>query len=844
MNLRKSILSLLLATSILFVGGMGWIVYQQSARNLTHQLQGESERAAFLISQRLVEQSERLTSQARLVAGMPFVQAAISTRDVVRIRRATRDMVRDTGVDLVAFHTPDGKALAAFWSDAYTQADDQNLAPTLPETPPPLVYLLVDGESMFHGVSVPVNAGGKLLGYVTMAAALNERFLDNVTVAANGHALLYLDGEPSVHDAQLDITGILPLVPGESPAVQLTIAGDPWHQVVSAPLAMLSGRVRAAVLLPQVEEMAQLETLRRTVLFYALAGFLVLALLGWLFVDRLTKPLESLTRAADDVAAGNLDKTVPEEGVGEIGTLSRAFNAMVGAISERDRELLRHTTNLEALREGASDAIFVLDLKGNVVAANSKACKWVDMTPKELIGTHICEVMVDPQMCITGPLADPEALAGEVVFEMELIGSGAGPIPVEVNCGPVKGVEPPVVQLFARDLSERTRLRAQLLRAQKLEAIGTLAGGIAHDFNNLLTGIAGYAALARMDLPDEHPAQPSLATVEETVERGASLCRQLLSAARKGRPRTGPVEMNTVVEEAVSLCQHTFPPAIGWELNLGENLPATEADADQLHQVFINLLVNARDAIGDHPGILTITTERVPVAPDQPLARSEGLEPGDYLAATIRDSGPGIAKEDMERIFDPFFTTKEVGKGTGLGLSTVFGIAGDHGGTVVVDSSPGLGAAFTCYFPVSTGVAIEETHPLPISPIKDGVATGRRILIVDDEPSVRELLKSALITQGHEVIAAENGLQAVSLVADSPEQPPDLAVVDMLMPGMNGRETVQALRKQIPGLPVIFATGYMGEDVTLDDLGEPVPQLMLKPFRIAKLIETVTETLG
>ena len=848
MNLRNRILLVLLAVSLVFTVALGWLVYRDSVRHMEQELAREAEQIASLSTQRLIQQQERLSAEARLLAEFPEVKGGLEHNDSRSLQRIIGVVVDAARIDMLLVQRPDGDVLAS-WTVNTTAAG----LPT--RTVPPMPgrgMLLMVGDELSQAVAEPVHSGDGAIGYVTAGALLNQDFLDDVSRSSEANLVLFLDNRPYRGTSSLGDDWEAIRQWSQLPGDAVRLGRDEWQVVVSAPLALVSERVRLGVLLSRTEYRQQMHSVRNNTMLAVLGAALVLGMAGLIFANRLVAPLARLTDAARRVAAGERGVPVPGGGVGEIADLSVAFNTMVQAVQSRDAELQRRMGDLQALREGASDAIFILDLDGRIRSANSKACEWTGRPLAVLEGMNLFDVLHMEENRPSPSKAAAVGIAAKKnvwqidggVFQAALEPPGGERVPVEISGGLVPGVDPPVIQLFARDLRERQSLQDQLLQAQKLEAIGTLAGGIAHDFNNLLTGIGGHAQLARMDLPLEHPAQESLAVVEEAVERGANLCRQLLGAARKGRREVRRVNLNTVVEEAVHLCQQTFSPAIGWDIRLAGPLPGVQADAGQVHQVLMNLLVNARDAIGDNQGLLTLVTATGPVGADHALVRSGQLAEGAYVTLTVMDSGMGIPHEHLARIFDPFFTTKEAGKGTGLGLSTVFGILREHGGAIEVSSRAGKGTAFTCFFPAEDSpVPLAEASETPDLAAPPAVA--RRILVVDDEESIRELIHSVLGTCGHQVVMAENGLRAMDLL-DSMNGAgmPDLAVLDMLMPGMNGRDTALALRRRIPGLPILFITGYMGEDTNLEIPGGPPPRLVNKPFRTAQLIATINEMLA
>ncbi|MFQ5508383.1 MAG: ATP-binding protein [Leptospirillia bacterium] len=777
---------------------------------------------------------------------MGFVQSNLSTRDGARLRRLSTGLLGDLAGDVVMFNDPMGRGLAAVWAESY--GDLAERYPVLPlfSVPPPPTQLLEYEGALFQGVTLPVEPGGHLLGYLTLAARMDSTFLGDVIRGTDADLVLLLDGRPVVGSSP-EIKAMLPQMAslGHTTGGTMSVGDEVWRVEVSAPQGMLSGRVQAAVLVSEVTMRSEVSRLRWWVFLGGVSAFVGIGALGSLLVVRLTEPMARLTDAAEQVARGNLNTTVPEDAGGEIGALSRAFNVMVSTIKGRDSQLSRQMQDLEALREGAFAAIFITDPRYRIISGNGKAAEWTGIPLTNLPGTDLFSLLKPDQDGREWPLDDPDLLRDGATFEWGMIAGDGHIMPVEISGGQVAGIDPPVLQFFLRDLTEQKALQEQLLRSQKLEAIGTLAGGIAHDFNNLLAGIGGHSELVRMELPEDHPAQSSMETIEEAVARGAGLCRQLLGAARKEQQDFSVVDANQVVDEVVSLCRHTFPPAIRWDVRLDPQELRIQSDPGQFHQVLMNLLVNARDAIGAAEGRITVTSGESVVRPGDPLSQTDRLEPSRYVTISVSDTGCGIPKADQRRIFDPFYTTKEVGKGTGLGLSTVFDIVRNHGGTVTVHSKEGEGTRFSCYFPASR-LASEENLAGAIArkknPGEGGVSA--RIMVVDDEAAIRDILQILLLSNGYDVVVAENGLRAIQLLDQDSDMMPDLAIVDMLMPGMDGRDTVREMRQRFPGLPVVFATGYVDEDVDLSGFGSPNPVILAKPFRLERLSAIVDEQLS
>lgn len=383
---------------------------------------------------------------------------------------------------------------------------------------------------------------------------------------------------------------------------------------------------------------------------------------------------------------------------------------------------------------------------------------------------------------------------------------------------------------------EKEKIRNQLFQAQKMEAIGTLAGGIAHDFNNMLQGILGYASLLKIKIPQTDPIYKPIDVIERTAERAAELTRQLLGFARKGKYFVETLNINDLVAEVMKIISRTFDRSIEIKTNLSDNIWLFEGDKGQIESVILNLCVNARDAM-QGGGILMISTYNSEV--------KEGgfpyswARPGSYVVISVKDTGVGMDQETMKHIFEPFFTTKEVGKGTGMGLAMVYGVVKNHGGFITVDSELGKGSIFTIYLP-----ATEEKVKTVVEKIKTPATGSGTILIVDDEESIRNLLKDSLSGLGYNIIEASNGKEAVDIF-NAKKENIDLVILDLIMPEMGGEETLIRLRQEDPHIKVIIATGFGVTESLQEALREKgVSGFINKPFNIAELTEMIRVALN
>jgi hypothetical protein len=385
---------------------------------------------------------------------------------------------------------------------------------------------------------------------------------------------------------------------------------------------------------------------------------------------------------------------------------------------------------------------------------------------------------------------------------------------------------------LVRDITERTQLELELRQSQKMEGIGQLAGGIAHDFNNLLTVIQGNSDLALEGLDPSSPSHADICEIKRAAMSAAALTKQLLAFGRRQVLQPRPIELRAVTLEIQNMLSRLIGDNIELILNLDDAAGCVLADPGQIEQVIINLVVNARDAMPDG-GRITISTKTVPHQIKSAVAASGVCE-----RLLVTDNGVGMDSATRDRIFEPFFTTKPVGHGTGLGLSTVHGIVKQSGGELHVATAPGKGTSFTIYFPqVSTSAPVEPARTSSRS--ANGSET---ILVVEDQPALRELVRRVLEQKGYRVLEAPNGEQAVR-VAEGSARPIQLVITDVVMPGMNARAMAERIRGVWPTVRVLYMSGYHDDDVMLQSLATAKVDFLQKPFLPYDLAEKVRAVL-
>jgi two-component system, cell cycle sensor histidine kinase and response regulator CckA len=388
----------------------------------------------------------------------------------------------------------------------------------------------------------------------------------------------------------------------------------------------------------------------------------------------------------------------------------------------------------------------------------------------------------------------------------------------------------------AQDITDRRLLEEQLRQSQKMEAIGRLAGGIAHDLNNALTAIAGYAELALGELANEHTARADVEEIRRAAERAGSVTRQLLTFSRKQLIEPRVFDLNDTVTSLARLLARLLGTDVRVQTRLASAPLPVLGDPGQMEQAIINLAVNARDAM-PVGGQLTLTTGLETV--DDDFARTHGpITPGRYVVLRVTDTGHGMSPDTKARIFEPFFTTKEPGKGTGLGLSMVYGTVKQSGGFVFADSEVDRGTTIRLYLPP----APSEPHAREAAPPREERPRGHEtLLIVEDEPTVRNLVASALRNDGYQLLLAGSADEAIAIAA-AHEGPIDLLLTDAIMPGKSGIDLAAVMAARRPGMPVIIMSGYTEDALSLGSLGGPVA-LLQKPFTPRALRRRIREVL-
>jgi len=490
-----------------------------------------------------------------------------------------------------------------------------------------------------------------------------------------------------------------------------------------------------------------------------------------------------------------------------------------------------------SLLDKARDAILVRHLEHGTTYWNKSAELLYGWTAEEVRGLQASDFLYRDlaayQQAVEAVLSQ-----GEWTGEIQQVTKSGDSLLIEARWTLVndEAGRPQAVLAINSDITEKKKMEQQFLRAQRMESIGTLAGGIAHDLNNVLAPILMSIDLLRLTSRDER-AQAVLSTIETSARRGADMVQQILSFARGVEGRRMLINISTIIEDVRHLVQDTFPKDISFQAELGEGLPLFSGDHTQVHQVLLNLCVNARDAM-PKGGTLRVAASSLEVDSNY-ASMTQDSKPGRYLMVKVTDTGVGIPQNLLERIFDPFFTTKDLGKGTGLGLSTVLAIVKSHGGFLNVYSEPGNGTTFSACFPATNelknGMADmhDDKHPR---------GSGELILIVDDEAAVRTITQQTLESFGYRVLTAADGTEAVALYSMHRREVAAV-VTDMMMPVMGGQVTIQVLKRLDPDVKIIAASGLSSESSSTRAESLGVSHFLPKPFTAQTILAALQEVI-
>ncbi len=500
--------------------------------------------------------------------------------------------------------------------------------------------------------------------------------------------------------------------------------------------------------------------------------------------------------------------------------------------------LLQKSNEWEKTFNAIPNVITLMDTGMRIISANQAAFDLFQMEPEEILGATCYSLFRGA----TEPCSECPGIASFIdnkkhtrIIEHKSLNKV-----FQVCSAPIlnKNKEVQYFVYIAQDITEKIKLEEELVQAQKMEAIGTLAGGIAHDFNNILMAILGYAEIAKIGLPENSKTTKDINQVITAGNRATELVNQILTFSRKTDQKKSLLRVDLIVSEALKLLRSSLPTTIDIQTDIDKNSGLVFADPTSIHQIVVNLCTNASYAIGNAPGRLEVTLERGNLTPEQ-LSDKPQIQAGPFVILTVKDTGTGMDKKTVARIFEPYFTTKKHGEGTGLGLAVIHGIVKEYNGFIDVESAPEKGTTFRVHLP-----AASEDNTLPFDTIEETPPpTGNeRILFVDDELEITKIGHSFLTDLGYTVTTETKSPKALELFQEAPESF-DLLITDQTMPELTGSELAKAVLKLKPGLPIILCTGYTSAISKDDAYSIGIKRYLSKPFNRRKLAEIVREAL-
>lgn len=606
------------------------------------------------------------------------------------------------------------------------------------------------------------------------------------------------------------------------------------------------------------------EELRSTLMF---SGGLILFLLvpgviAIIYLSRqVTRPIEQLSLSVRRFGEGNLEETVELQSKDEIGQLAYNFNNMANSLREAREKLQRSRDELEqmvAVRTGqlkeseeryrrlidsSPDPILVNDLSGKVTYVNPAYSLVFGWAKKEIVGKYVTEIPNDRD-------GNFEAMHQKIIKGEDIIGlktrlttRGGDRIDVGIKGAALYGKDGWISGsiLVLRDMTEENKLKEQLMQAQKMEALGTLAGGVAHDLNNILSGVVNYPELILMNLPEKSSLREKLTAIQTSGEKAAAVVQDLLTLARRGTAIAEPVNVNEVISEFMESPEFhkisSTHPQVSFQMDLAPEPFNILGSPLHLGKTLMNLVINGAEAI-EGKGVVRISSSNLYV--DHGSEIISGMLEGDYTCLQVSDTGVGISREDCQRIYEPFFTKKVMGRsGTGLGMAVVWGAVQDHKGFIDLQSNQGEGTTFTLYFPATQ----ERLKKQPmIDQIDSYRGNGETVLVVDDIKEQRKIASAILVALGYEPITLESGEEAVAYLRKNQV---DLVIIDMIMdPGMDGLETYEQILKITRDQKVIIASGYAETERVKRARELGIEHYVRKPYLIETIGVAIKQSLG
>ncbi len=619
---------------------------------------------------------------------------------------------------------------------------------------------------------------------------------------------------------------------------------------VTLPVEIDTARL-GTVVLGMSEHVAR-NRLNSTVIFVLSINMLIATLLciTLIMVSRkiLFDPLAALVESNLRLAGGDLSARVDIRAKGELQQLVDSFNHMAASLDENEQQL-------QAIFDTSQAGIIMVNDQNTIIMANQSMSDMFGYAHDELIARSYLS-LICPDNFESGRTNMQRLISGEieqVSSERHFMRRDGSDFPGYISARRHNDAQGRLISIVCivtdiadqkRIETERLELERQLLHSQKLESLGVLAGGIAHDFNNLLTVILGNLDLTRLQLPPASPSQVGIERAMQASRKAADLTRQMLAYSGKGIVQLRKANLSRIVSENVDLFRSTVPKIITFTINLDEELPSATVDSGQIQQVVMNLITNAAEAIGEKPGVISISTGVQECGADfLALSRlEEKPAAGRYVYVEVSDTGSGMDAETRQRLFEPFYSTKFTGRG--LGMSAVLGIVRAHQGAIMLASEPGHGSVFKVLLPVggSRGTENDEHHHPPLEPETARSYVGAA-LVVDDEPEVRDFCTQCITLFGFTALDASDGREALEIFRKHGEEI-RLVVLDMTMPVMDGLTTFRELRRIRPDVRVIICTGHSTESTSTSFTNEKPDAFIQKPYHAVELQRIVDQVMS
>jgi PAS domain S-box-containing protein len=703
------------------------------------------------------------------------------------------------------------------------------------------IMMLPSGPVLVAAVPIGSPADGALIAGRHVAGSVLETICSRALV--DFHLDPIPEGSPKARRTQDD---------GFAGYSSYEMASGELH--VSTALADIEGRpvCLASARIPRDIVREGKRAKRYAVLIVLTGGLLLLLTLVMLLERTVLRRMLELGRAVDKVATTrDLSTRLPVKGRDEMSRLTAGVNIMLAALQQSDADLRaseeRYRMLFREMLGGFALHEIICDQDGKpydyrFLEANPSFEAQTGLKVEDVLGKTAREVMpsieaelIDAfgEVALTGNPARFEAQVRALKKHFEL-----------AVFSPAKGQFAAIFRDVTdrnRAQEERQRMQSQFQQAQKLESLGVLAGGIAHDFNNLLVGILGSADLAREDLPEGSPAAVSVANIEKASKRAADLCKQMLAYSGKGTYAVASVDLRRVIREMTRLLEVSVAKNVVIKYALGEDIPHVNADAPQMHQVIMNLVTNASEAIEGRSGTIDVSVSTID-CDDRFLADAVpagNTSPGRYVCVEVRDNGCGMDEQTIAQVFDPFFTTKFIGRG--LGLAAVLGIVRGHNGGIKVESEVGKGTCFRVLFPVAQET-LSEAEDGEAPPAGESWAGWGCVILADDDEIVRSVGQRMLQKVGFNVLTAVNGLEAVGLLKERKDDVTCI-VLDLTMPRMDGEAAFQKIREISADVPVLISSGYDEHAIAERFAGKSIAGFVQKPYRTADLLGKVREAL-